>query len=583
MQARTPSLYSAAMNSPHNPQAIDQSQQQPIVFVSGHRSPDIDSLAAACGLAELRRRQGMTTVQALCPGIMPERGRFLFKKFAIPEPPVRNDVYVRIADIMAAPPAVLHAGTTLWDGFEALRATGYQRLPVVDAQGKYLGMLSPMCVLNNFLSLNDQDASLLSGRACKSSIDLMARVIGAKFITAFHTDCIQQFLIYVAAMQADSFEAHLPQERSRELAVIAGDRPEIHLRVLRRKIRLLIVTGGLPVDPAVVEEARRQEVTILCCNSDSASVIRRLPFAVPVEDAGLRGHTLILSPEDKLRDAAPKITSHFEDVMPVIHPDGNLAGLVLKNQVAQPPPFRMILVDHNEIDQSLPGIEAIPVIEIVDHHRLKTIPTDQPIRFTADTVGSTCTIVAGMFKEAGQSLSAGLAGLLLSGIVTDTLNLRSPTTSPMDEKMAKWLSAIAKVTGEELMEELSRIASPLAASNAADALSADRKKYSECGLDFALAQIEETNLELLAERHDELATAMEKICRQEKLECFGLLVTDPVRENSRLMLYGKTKFARALPYRQLTEDCYDLPGVLSRKKQLLPQILTAIRSTAQNS
>lgn len=551
------------------------------IFVSGHRNPDIDSLASACALAWLRSRQGMPGVSAICPGIMSERAHYLFSRFGLPEPEVRTDLYVRISDIMTASPATITAGTTLWEGFRALRRTGYQRLPVTDGDGHYLGMLSPMCVLNKFLNLSSDGDSILAGREIDTSIDLIRQVLNAESITSFRSSERQRFMVYVAAMQADSFEAHLPPERNSDLAIIVGDRPDIHLRVLQRRIRLLIVTGSNPVDPAVVEQARRQEVTILRCSEDSAAVIRRMPFAVPVENAGLRGRSLILSPDDKLRDVATRVGSHFEDVVPVVDAAGLLCGLVLKSLIAQPPPFHVILVDHNEIEQSLPGVEGIPVIEIVDHHRIRTLPTDQPIRFTSDTVGSTCTIVARMCKQAGMIPDAPLSGLLLAGIITDTLNLKSPTTTLEDRETAAWLQQLSGTTGEQLMQELSDIASPLASEECSDALNADRKNYHEGSIHFALAQIEETNLELLDQKQEQLRLAMEKIRSDEMLAFIGLLVTDPVRANSRLLLCGKSKFAAALPYRQLADGIYDLPGVLSRKKQLLPQILSAVRSSQE--
>lgn len=438
-------------------------------------------------------------------------------------------------------------------------------------------------MLNQLLGLgDDKEGHRLASREVYASVRNVASALDGTPVTAASPEEMVRFQVYVAAMQVDSFDAHLPWENRGRLAVIVGDRPDIQERVIDRQARLLIVTGGHPVEGRLVEKAHRLGVTIVESPGDSAQVIRRLAFASPVENSGLRGHTLILSPEDRLRDVAPRVSAHFEDVIPVLNPaDGTLAGIVFKKAVNQPPPFQMVLVDHNEIEQSLPGVESLPVVEVVDHHRLKTMPTDQPIRFTADVVGSTCTLISRMYKDAGESLSPALAGMLLAGIVTDTLNLKSPTTTERDRKAVAWLEKLAGCTATGLMEELSSIASPLASQDALLVLNGDRKAYTEGKWTFALAQVEESNLLLLDQRQAELERAMEEVMRQEKLDFLGLLVTDPVRENSRMLLLGLEGLGQALPYANLSPHLFDLPGVLSRKKQLLPQVLAALRSLPQ--
>ncbi|MGI5923029.1 MAG: putative manganese-dependent inorganic diphosphatase [Lentisphaeria bacterium] len=550
------------------------------VLVSGHRNPDIDSLASAVAVAELRRRQGQADITALCPGVLPERARYLFERFGIKPPPSRNDVYTRVRDIMK-PASPISAGTTLFDAVGKLRESGRQQLPVIAADGRFLGMLSGLALLSNLLDIGNDAGRGLTGRRIHSSIQLIQQVLEAEVLTADAADKTQDFQVYVAAMNLDSFSEHLPSTANHELAVIVGDRPEIHLRVLHRRMRLMIVTGNRPVDPLIVEAAARDKVSILLTGFDSATVIRRLKFSVPVEFSRFPEDQLCLSPRDRLRDVRNRVLNSVDDLVPVVDEAGLLSGVVLKNAFDQPPPFRMILVDHNEIEQSLPGVEEIPVIEVIDHHRIGMPPTAAPIRFTADVVGSTCTLVAMMFRSAGESLPAGLAGLLLGGIVSDTLLLRSPTTAELDRRMCDWLTKIAGVQPEELMGELLRIDSPLAAKPAHDVIHGDRKDYSDGRFRFSLAQVEESNLELLRQRRDELLAEMKKLLDEEQLDFVGLLVTDAVRETSELLITGCGELIRNLPYAAVAENLFVLPGVLSRKKQLLPQIL-AITATLQD-
>lgn len=545
------------------------------VFVSGHRNPDIDSLASSFALAELRRRQDPGThFLPICPGILPERAGFLFNKFHLCPPESRGDVYLRVSDIMDSSVPTIPVGTAIMDAVRILNGSGYARLPVIGPDRKFAGMMSPLNLLSRLLDIGKDTGSSFTGRLIHSSIDLITRVIEAKKLTAFETDRVQDLHVYVAAMGVDSFETHLPREKDQSLlALISGDRPEIHLRALQRRIRLLIVTGDKSVDPLILKEAKNSKVTILATRFDSASVIRRLKFSVPVEDFGFGTDPFILNPHDRIRGLEQRILAHPEDVFPVIDSNGSFLGVIAKKNITAPPPYRMILVDHNEPEQSIPGIEDIPVIEVVDHHRIGMMRTQTPIKFTGDVVGSTCTLVASMFKSMGESLTPELAGLLLGGLVADTLNLKSPTASALDFRMHEWLQKISGVKAADLMEELSRIASPLSAGEPRDVIESDRKSYSDGRFRFSLSQVEETKLELLRRRKDELAAAMREIMQQENLQFIALLVTDAVRETSELLILGDPAVIRSLPYRAASDGLFLLPGILSRKKQLLPQIL----------
>lgn len=546
--------------------------REPRIFVSGHRNPDIDSIASAYALAELRRRQGVKQITAVCPGMLPERAAWLFKRFGVKPPDSRNDIHVRLSDMADDRVPVIEADTTLLDAVTVLKDSAMPRLPVVEKDKTFLGMLSPLTLLSKLLNVGCDSENSLTGRRVHSSIRLIRQVLNAETLTCFEDEAIQDFCVYVAAMSQDNFEKHLPQTHH-ELAVIAGDRPEIHIRALARPIRLLIVTGNCPVEKLIVDEAEKRRVTILRTPYDSASVIRRIKFSMPVRFADFAEDSFLLSTHDLLRDVRSDVLSAPEDVYPVIGDDAKLAGVVTKRQFNAPPPFRMILVDHNETAQGIPGLEEIPVIEVVDHHRIGMMPTAQPIKFTGDIVGSTCTLVAMMYRASGESLTPECAGILLGGVVSDTLNLRSPTTAPLDHRMCEWLEKISGVKGADLMADLMKLDSPLISKSAEEVINGDRKNYEDNHFRFAVAQVEENNLELLHQRLPELERAVSEAVRQDSLDFFALLVTDPVRGNSELLMEGLPAVLKRMPYSRTPDGIFLLPGVLSRKKQLLPQIL----------
>ena len=275
---------------------------------------------------------------------------------------------------------------------------------------------------------------------------------------------------------------------------------------------------------------------------------------------------------DIRRAAIRNSHNHF----PVVDEGGRLLGTVLKRAFAEDPPYRMILVDHNETEQSIPGADELPIVEVVDHHRIAFAPTKDPIRYTADVVGSTCTLVAKMFRGAGERPTREVAGALVAGIVSDTLLFQSPTTTETDRQMCAWLEKLCGETAASVMEGLLSVASPLTSMSAEQAIASDAKTYSEGGRKFVLAQIEESNLTLFHRKADELTAAMAQTVKASGLDFMALMVTDPARGLSELLFCGSEAVRRALPYRRSERGTFLMPGVVSRKKQLLPEILAAL-------
>jgi len=428
------------------------------IYVCGHRNPDCDSVMSAYALADLRRRTGFANVEPLCPGRLPPRAKWVFDRFGAIPPVSRGDVYVRVRDLIAPDVPSIPAAMPLIDALRALEASGESSLPVADAAGRFLGMLSPAKLLSLFLAKDD--------------------------------------------------------------------------------------------------------------------------LSRPTGEAPLHRCAQILSATDRVHDVKAAALRNAHNHFPVVDEGGLLLGTVLKRAFAETPPYRMILVDHNETEQGIPGLEEIPVLEVVDHHRISFTSTPEPIRYTADIVGSTCTIVARMFRGAGLRPSKEVAGVLLGGIVADTLLFQSPTTTETDRTIAAWLEKICGATARELMDGMLSVASALTSLSPEKALDSDRKTYAEGGWKFALAQLEESNLALFHSRIDALGDALAHVVACEGLDFAALLVTDPVRGNSELLFRGAERVRRALPRRTHARGTFLLPGVLSRKKQLLPEILSTLSTLA---
>ena len=305
--------------------------------------------------------------------------------------------------------------------------------------------------------------------------------------------------------------------------------------------------------------------------------ISKADLSVPVGRAPLHHCAQTLVDTDRVHDIRLSAIRNAHNHFPVVDEDGKLLGTVLKRAFAEEPPYRMILVDHNESDQGIPGVEELPVVEVVDHHRIAFAATKDPIKYTADVVGSTCTLVARMFRGAGERPTKEIAGVLIAGIVADTLLFQSPTTTETDRQMCAWLEKLCGESAASIMDGLMSVASPLTSMSADQAIASDAKTYSEGGRKFVLAQIEESNLAIFHGHQADLAAAMERTVKASGLDFMALMVTDPVRGNSELLFRGSEAVRRALPYRRGACGTLLMPGVLSRKKQLLPEILAALQ------
>ena len=266
-----------------------------------------------------------------------------------------------------------------------------------------------------------------------------------------------------------------------------------------------------------------------------------------------------------------------DDDYVVVDSEGRYTGLATRAAILEPPRARLILVDHNELGQAVSGAEEAEVVAVLDHHRLGNAGTPAPIPFVVDPVGSTCTLVAERCRAAKKTPPPALAGLMLSGLLSDTLLYRSPTTTPRDRSIGAWLAPLAKVDPDTYGRELLTSGSGLSA-DARKILEHDRKSYEMSGRRVAIAQVEVASLEELSAKEEALREALEKLRERESLSLACLMVTDVVRAHSRLLCAGDSILQRALPFPRLSDGLFELGPMVSRKKQLVPLLEDLIRN-----
>ena len=275
---------------------------------------------------------------------------------------------------------------------------------------------------------------------------------------------------------------------------------------------------------------------------------------------------------DRISDHRAVLLRSETDDFVIVAETGEYLGVATRRKILEPPRARLILVDHNELSQAVADAEEAEIVAVLDHHRLGNAPTSLPIPFVVEPVGSTSTLVAEHCRARNMEPPAGLAGMLLSGILSDTLVFRSPTATERDRAVAHWLAGIANVEAQEYGEELLRAAPGLGARAAAEILDTDRKAYQMGGISVSIAQIEVTGLQELPNRREELLTTLQEIRQREGLGLIALMVTDIVTSRSHMLCKADNWILTALPFNRVAEGEYDLEDMVSRKKQLVPTL-----------
>jgi manganese-dependent inorganic pyrophosphatase len=274
--------------------------------------------------------------------------------------------------------------------------------------------------------------------------------------------------------------------------------------------------------------------------------------------------------------ARDKAASSRHFVFPIVDENGALVGMLSKSDFLKPIPRELILVDHNELSQAVHGAEKTRIVEILDHHRIGGMVSESPILFWNNPVGSTSTIVSLCYRQAGVPIPKPIAGLLLAGVISDTLNLTSPTATPVDREIVEHLCKVAGVDARELAAEIFAVGSPLLTMTPAQTIQADSKEYASDRGRFIVAQIEELTFSHLPEKQAALIEALGQRVRNQGLLFMALLVTDINTQNSLLLACGSDSFLREIDFPQRTANVWELEGVVSRKKQLLPYLLRCV-------
>lgn len=548
-------------------------------YIIGHKNPDADSICSAIAYAAYKEARGLTGYIAARCGNSNARIDTILERFQQPLPLLLSDVTPRVRDVMVSDVVSVCEDATCAEALELIDEHDVRVLPVLNPERRVLGSVSIFQLGGFFVPRVRAPREM---RKVHTSINHIVRALNARVIHAHAPDVESDLYVRVGAMDVRSFWKVSQSDgiEANQAIIIVGDRWDIQQRSIQVGVRLLVITGNLPVEEEVIVQARAGGVSVIVSPYDSATTAWVIRSATTLR--GLYDRKFAsLTPELRLSDLRKKLANSNVVAYMVLSDDGRLVGILSKADVLKPSRTRLVLVDHNEMTQAVTGADAVTITEVIDHHRLGSLNTQQPILFINEPVGSTCTIIADMFRRDGLEPSPQIAGILMSGIISDTLHLHSPTSTEKDAVLLAWLSRLAKVDSKTLADEIFSSGSLILANPPEVVIRSDFKIYDEDGVRFAVSQVEELGFGNFWQHSKKLAHSLETLCATEGLSFACLLVTDINTQNSLLLVKGDQEFVRRIAHPCVEDgEIFDLPGIVSRKKQLIPYLGTLLRQMA---
>lgn len=539
------------------------------IYVSGHRNPDMDSICAAYGYAYLKNKldSSNTYVPVRC-GNLNDATKAQFERLAATPPSFIKDVRAKVGSVIRVTDDMLQVTDPVYNLVSHYgTASKSSVVPILDGK-KYQGLLSVDEVSSFILKENSGTRPIYH-----FVTDNFPKVLKGSF---FRRGTIDNFdaPIMVGAMRYAIFRKHMDALQGLKPILVVGDREDQIHKAIEMQIPSIILTG---IEGEITSEVDwdSYEGSVFLSEHDTAETLRLLRLSIPVTQ--LMSHNPPVLQDDVSFEEAKAILADSEyRGLPVFHGE-EYRGFVTRRCFLEKPKTKLIMVDHNENEQGVAGIDEAEVVEIIDHHRLGAAKTRNPIYICCEPLGSTCTIVYKLFSRNNVQIPEQLARVLLSGIVSDTIMLKSPTTTFEDYTAVQDLLQIGGVDDlQAFAQALFSSGASLAKEEPRKMLEADFKQYKELGVKFGIGQSEVTTLNDVEDYRLAYLKELEKLKAFHNLDWAMFLITDVVRETSILLMTSMPIAERKLAYQKLGEGTFHLPGVLSRKKQLLPEILRVI-------
>ncbi len=540
------------------------------VVVIGHRNPDTDSICSAIAYAELKNKTSSLVCEPRRAGRMNQETEFVLKKFGVTPPRMCTDVNPKIRDVDFREMPGINGSTSLRKAWEIMRDKQIDTLPITDAGNELLGLITVKDIATANMDVFDTGVLAKSRTSYKNILE----TLGGTMVVGDENAVCTTGHIKIGTATPEMLESAVEKGD----IVILTNRYESQLCAIEKEASLLIICNGAKVGRTIQRIAEETGVAIMSVACDSYAAGKLMSQCAPISYYMTRDDIVKFTLVTPVSDVTRVMTKVRHRYFPVLDEDGKYCGMVSRRNIIALRKRRIILVDHNEATQAVEGFDQAEILEIIDHHRIGSLETDGPVYFRNQPVGCTATIITQMYDENGVEIEPKIAGLLLAAILSDTLVFRSPTCTPIDVAAAKRLAKIAGVDIDEFALEMFEAGENLAGKTAEEVFLQDFKVFMCGDVRFGVAQGSYMTRKNLQAAQKLLQPYLEEARNKQNVEDLYMLLTDVPKEESVVICAGRhadEMLRSGFEIEPAADGSWTLPGVVSRKKQFIPAMMTA--------
>jgi manganese-dependent inorganic pyrophosphatase len=536
----------------------------PRIYVTGHRNPDTDSIASAIGYAELKGR--LDPDNDYVPvrlGDINAQTRWVLERSGAPEPELLEHVMLRACDVMQTSFPITGQDEPIREAGLAMAAADLELVPIVDETGALTGVLTERALARRYIRESRRTSTL---QEAPTYVHAVVAVLEGELVIG--EDRQLSGRVWVHAMDVAT-----PSGISEGDVAVIGNRSDAQRLAIELGAALIVTSNSSVPSDDVLELAREHRTAIVVSPLDTYVSGRMITLAAPCS-ALMEQDPLTVTTDYLVADVSEQVKESHYGAAVVVDAQRHPVGLVTRSDLVAPTRRRVVLVDHAEQAQSVPGIEHAEIVEILDHHHIGSIETRVPVTATFDPVGSTATLVVERFRQNGMEPGSSTATALLGAVLSDTVILNSPTTTPRDHSVVEYLERVLALDASAMGREMFEATADVSQVSAEEIVTRDAKRYQVPGdQEICIAQIEVVGKALL-ERKDELLTAMRRERDSKELQLYALMVTDVLSKGTDMLVAGDTAAVARSFGTSAKDSLIELPGVMSRKKEVAPKLMS---------
>ncbi|MCZ0688726.1 putative manganese-dependent inorganic diphosphatase [[Ruminococcus] gnavus] len=540
------------------------------VYVVGHKNPDTDSICSAIAYANLKSKITGEDYSPRRAGQLNEETQYVLDHFQVEAPKLLSDLRVQVKDVELRNIEGIKGSVSIKSAWKSMKELNIKTLPVT-RDSKLEGLITIGDIATSYMDV--YDSGILS--KARTQYRNIASTIDGTIIAGNPHSYVLNGKVGILASSRKLMSEFVEEND----LVILGDRQEAQQHAVDLNVSCMVVCNGARVGEEILKQAEEKEIVIISSPHDAFTVARLINQSIPVKQFMTREGIVSFQMDDYVDDVKDVMARRRFRDFPILDEAGKFLGFISRRRLLNSRRKQVILVDHNEKNQAVDGVEEAEVLEIIDHHRLSSIETMGPVFFRNQPVGCTATIVYQMYQEEGVEVEPVIASLLCSAIISDTLMFRSPTCTPLDERSARKLAEIAGIDIEKLALEMFNAGSNLKGKTAEEICFLDFKQFTVNDINFGVGQISSMSAEELREIKTEVSAYLEQARKTQGLDMIFFMLTNIVAESSELLCAGNGAREKMISAFDLkgNPEMIELKGVVSRKKQLVPTLVSALQ------